>query len=326
MSWSLTAQERAEAIKAAHPLSSIVGQHVDLKRCGQELRGCCPFHSDRTPSFYVNDEKGQYHCFGCGAGGDVIKFVSEYNNMTFNEACESLEGNQRVILAKIDQSPRFSANVDLARKIWDEAGPIKDTPADEYLKRRLIFMRLLCDQENLRFARLPFDGSSELHPALVAAVRDVHGTIIGIQRTYLTEDGDKLCPDAKRSLGQVKGGAIRLSAGEEKGDFSTLYITEGAEDGLSILLVERDAPVWVTAGAGMMKHVELPASCSTVRIVADNDEAGYRAATQLGAQLVKSGVRVELSRLHEDFKDYNEYLGYFWEQEYARQFGKELGE
>lgn len=72
------------------PLSSMIGQRVKLTRAGREFKACCPFHEEKSPSFYVNDEKGFFHCFGCGAHGDVVGFRMRYDNVTFREAVESL--------------------------------------------------------------------------------------------------------------------------------------------------------------------------------------------------------------------------------------------
>ncbi|MBO4521552.1 MAG: DNA primase [Alphaproteobacteria bacterium] len=71
-------------------LVSIVGQVVKLKRRGNEYWGCCPFHHEKTASFSVSDEKGFYHCFGCGEHGDVFNFVQKAMGMTFPEAVEYL--------------------------------------------------------------------------------------------------------------------------------------------------------------------------------------------------------------------------------------------
>ncbi len=71
-------------------LSDIVGRQVRLTRAGREFKGCCPFHTEKTPSFYVNDDKQFYHCFGCGAHGDVIGFVMQNGNRSFIEAVEEL--------------------------------------------------------------------------------------------------------------------------------------------------------------------------------------------------------------------------------------------
>lgn len=71
-------------------LSSIIGKKVKLTRAGREFKGCCPFHREKTPSFYVNDDKQFYHCFGCGAHGDAVGFVMQDGNLSFIDAVETL--------------------------------------------------------------------------------------------------------------------------------------------------------------------------------------------------------------------------------------------
>lgn len=68
----------------------VVGRRVPLTRKGQNYWGCCPFHNEKTPSFSVNEEKGFYHCFGCGEHGDIISFTMKTNNMEFREALKEL--------------------------------------------------------------------------------------------------------------------------------------------------------------------------------------------------------------------------------------------
>src|SRR4051794_17981787 len=83
--------ERAAAIRASVRLSDIVGETVRLVRSGHELKGCCPFHDDSTPSFYVNDEKGVFYCFGCNATGDAITFLRAMERLSFGGALDKLE-------------------------------------------------------------------------------------------------------------------------------------------------------------------------------------------------------------------------------------------
>lgn len=71
-------------------LSDVIQTSVQLKKKGHEYSGCCPFHNEKTPSFTVNNEKGFYHCFGCGAHGDAIHFLQENNKLSFKEALEKL--------------------------------------------------------------------------------------------------------------------------------------------------------------------------------------------------------------------------------------------
>jgi DNA primase len=79
-----------DEIRARVSVSEIVSRKVKLQRKGHELQGLCPFHNEKTPSFTVNDQKGFYHCFGCGAHGDIIRFISETERLPFPEIIEKL--------------------------------------------------------------------------------------------------------------------------------------------------------------------------------------------------------------------------------------------
>jgi len=71
-------------------LSTLVGRTVKLTKAGREFKGCCPFHNEKTPSFYVNDDKGFYHCFGCSAHGDAIRWMTEQQGLPFIDAVREL--------------------------------------------------------------------------------------------------------------------------------------------------------------------------------------------------------------------------------------------
>lgn len=77
-------------IRARVALNEIVAQHVRLTRQGNEFKGLCPFHNEKTPSFTINEEKGFFHCFGCGAHGDVLGFIMRTEGLNFIEAVERL--------------------------------------------------------------------------------------------------------------------------------------------------------------------------------------------------------------------------------------------
>ena len=317
--------ERVDAIKLNNPLSSVIGHYIDLKRCGAELRGCCPFHSDRTPSFYVNDKKGQYHCFGCGAGGDVIDFIREYQNMTFCEAIDFLRDGERGAPETITFEANDTNNrSEIARKVWDGCIPIPGTPAAAYLEKRGLPAEWTCLQKDLRFGRGTFDGSTKKHPMLVAAARNWSAEIVGIQRIYIDDEGGKLSKDCKRSLGQLRGAAVKLATeGEQPGDRKHIYLTEGLEDALSLSRIHYDEEVWATLGVGGFMNVDLPAECLEVTIAHDNDDAGRNAANQAAARFIKEGRAVNLMPPPPAFKDWNEYL-MFWEFDPPSRFHNEL--
>ena len=79
-----------DELRARTPLAAVVGRRVKLARSGRNWKGCCPFHNEKTPSFYVYDNG--YHCFGCGQHGDAISFVMQTQGLGFMEAIEQLSG------------------------------------------------------------------------------------------------------------------------------------------------------------------------------------------------------------------------------------------
>lgn len=87
-------------IRARLPVSAVVGKHVKLVKAGREWKGLSPFKAERTPSFYVNDQKGFYHCFASGEHGDIFTFLTKVEGLPFPEAVERLAGQAGVELPK----------------------------------------------------------------------------------------------------------------------------------------------------------------------------------------------------------------------------------
>ena len=83
-------EDKLLEIKDAARIEEVVGQYVHLTQKGKNLLGLCPFHADTSPSFTVAPEKGIFHCFGCGAGGNVFSFLMQHQRLSFPEAVEEL--------------------------------------------------------------------------------------------------------------------------------------------------------------------------------------------------------------------------------------------
>jgi DNA primase len=98
-----------DELRSRLTLSEVVGRRVKLIRAGREFKACCPFHNEKSASFYVNDGKGFFHCFGCGAHGDAIGFVMKAGNLPFMEAVEQLaaEAGLEVPQASPEEHRRF---------------------------------------------------------------------------------------------------------------------------------------------------------------------------------------------------------------------------
>ena len=95
-------EEIIEEVKAANDIVDVVSNYVSLKRKGNNYFGLCPFHREKTPSFCVAAEKQIYHCFGCGKGGNVIRFVMNVENISFKEALEMLAEKAKIDLPSDD--------------------------------------------------------------------------------------------------------------------------------------------------------------------------------------------------------------------------------
>ena len=83
-------KESIENLKNNLDVVDVISQYIELKKSGANFKACCPFHGETTPSFVVSPAKQIYHCFGCGVGGDSIKFVMEYEKLTYPETIEKL--------------------------------------------------------------------------------------------------------------------------------------------------------------------------------------------------------------------------------------------
>lgn len=294
-------------VKRRTALAELIGAQVALKPATRgELKGLCPFHSERTPSFYVIEDKGFWHCFGCGEHGDAVLWVRKTTNAKdFPEAVEYLAARcgMRTTGPSLDARPivpRPSAEIHAARQakkiagareIWAAAQPATEwTPVGRYLSeaRRL----RVAIPPTLRFQpRLdhPFLARGHGFPAMVAAVQSVDRHIVGVHLTYLAPDGRGKMPrppgwpegekwKAKIMRGAVWGGAIRLTPSEE-----FMVIAEGIETALSVLQALHDeevgAPhidgepvgVWAAGSLGNMGAIELPNGVREIILASDGD-------------------------------------------------------
>jgi len=99
-----------EEIKRRLSIVDLIGTYISLKRSGRTYTGLCPFHDDKNPSMQVNEEKGLYHCFSCGAGGDIFSFLVNYRNLTFREALEELAQKLNITLSTDKTAKQKSSN------------------------------------------------------------------------------------------------------------------------------------------------------------------------------------------------------------------------
>ncbi|HEX7279167.1 MAG TPA: DNA primase [Solirubrobacterales bacterium] len=114
---ALISSDSVERVKQAADIVEVISAHTDLRRQGARYTGLCPFHEERTPSFSVEPQEKLYHCFGCGVGGDVIKFVEEKDGLNFAEAVELLADRYGVELERDQEDPRAEARRQRRRRL-----------------------------------------------------------------------------------------------------------------------------------------------------------------------------------------------------------------
>jgi len=114
---ALISGESLERVKQAADIVEVISAHTDLRRQGARWVGLCPFHEERTPSFSVDPQEKLYHCFGCGVGGDTIKFVEDKEGLGFAEAVELLADRYGVELEHDQQDPQAEAKRQKRRRL-----------------------------------------------------------------------------------------------------------------------------------------------------------------------------------------------------------------
>ena len=103
---ALYTDESIERVRQAVDMLDLVGAKTELRRSGHQWMGTCPFHDERTPSFSVNATDKVFHCFGCGEGGDIFKFVQLTDGLPFRESLEQLADRYGVTLELEDEDPQ----------------------------------------------------------------------------------------------------------------------------------------------------------------------------------------------------------------------------
>jgi DNA primase len=289
------------ALRADNPLPAVVGASLKLLRAGNEFKACCPFHADRSPSFTIFDGGERFHCFGCGAGGDVLDYLQRLHGVSLPQAAAMLDGGQVPVVTVRALPPEPERDTTArAVSVWRSAGPAAGTPAEAYLRGRGLHLPI---PASIRFARLRYGTRGDLHPSLVALVASVENKAVGIQRTYLREDGRKAdVPTVKLSLGRIRGAAIRLAPSAAE-----LAVTGGLEDGLTIQQ-ELGLPTWAATGEGNMASLVLPAVVRSVVVGADGDATGERFARAAAEAFSEQGRRARIIRPAIGFKDFNQEL------------------
>ena len=119
MTSSFEQQDAVQRVKDAAQIVDIIGECVSLKRAGSNMKGLCPFHGEKTPSFTVNPVRQSFHCFGCGEGGDVLSFMMKYYNLTFPETIKQLAQRYQITLPEQQFTSDDKKKAEKRQKLFD---------------------------------------------------------------------------------------------------------------------------------------------------------------------------------------------------------------
>jgi CHC2 zinc finger/Toprim domain len=280
------------------------GEHnpalADLIGSGDKI--CCPFHDDSTPSLQVYDD--HFHCYGCGAHGDLIDWLMMIEGMDRKQAIEALDSwdGPKVKPRKVvDHTPN-------ALRLWERAKPIAGTLAQKYLveTRGIDLAQLPANiDEVLRFHRCcPFNGHT--YPCLLALMRNATTDApTGIHRIALTPDAKKI---ERRMLGRA--GAVKLWPATDR-----LVVGEGIETVLAAAtrITHRGAPLrpaWsLLSGAGLTK-LPIITGVENLIILVDNDKngVGQHDAAMCADRWCRTGRRVVKLKPNRPGADFNDLI------------------
>jgi DNA primase len=286
-------------------LRAVAAETVRMSRRGNSGLTLCLFHNERSPSLHVFAD--HFHCFGCGAHGDVIAWLMKARGIGFRDAVAHLGGQMETgepVYAgheKVGPDPDKQAErIAQGLKAWSEAGE-PDRVALAYLEARGLIpppMPVIRSRPRI------WDDWDRRYPEMLVQVTDVAtGENIGCQITRLAQDGSGKADTRLPRLNFCREGFARFC---EPGEM--LGLAEGTETALSVAAIF-GVPVWGCLGRGLLeKAPPLPAVVKTVLIAADNDAPGIIAARAASAAYRARGLEV-LERVPRiDGADFNDVL------------------
>ncbi len=329
------AKDTVAEIKERLSVQDIIAPYVKLSRAGRSLRGLCPFHKEKTPSFHVSPERGSWHCFGCGEGGDGFSFIEKIEGVDFRGALKILAERAGVQIEEYHGNREASEARDrsralLARASQWYAAQLPGSPAEAYAKQRGLSQKTIQEWE-LGFApdawrtlleAMGAEGYSV--PELIAAglVKEADGK----PGTYYDRFRNRLMFPIRDAAGRVVAFTGRTLSADEQAKYlnspetdlyhksDILFGMDRAKDAIRTrgftMLVEGQMDVLHCHQAGFGNAVALSGTALTERhlslmkrfsenlmLVLDADPAGLKATARAAALALGAGLRVKAARL-----------------------------
>ncbi|MDO8593831.1 MAG: DNA primase [bacterium] len=331
------AKDTVAEIKERLSIQDIISPYVKLKRAGKSLVGLCPFHKEKTGSFHVSLERGSWHCFGCGIGGDGFSFIEKIEGVDFKGALKILAEKAGVTIEysgsganREEQSKKEKLRALLSRASEWYAGKLSGSAAEKYAKSRgltdktISAWRLGYAPDEWRALLEAFIAEGFTVPELLSAglIKEADGK----QGTYYDRFRNRLMFPIRDSAGRVVAFTGRALASDDLAKYlnspetelyhksEILYGMDVAKDAIRVrkftMLVEGQTDVLHAHQAGFENAVALSGTAlsekhlalmkrysDNLMLVLDADPAGLGATARSAALALHSGLRVKAARL-----------------------------
>ena len=328
--------DTVQQIKERLEIQDIIAPYVKLTKAGRTLRGLCPFHKEKTPSFHVSPERGTWHCFGCGLGGDGFSFIEKVEGVDFKGALKILAEKAGVVIeysgsgASEDKSKKDRLREVMSRASEWYAEKLSKSPAEAYAKKRGL------TDETIRAWRLGYapDSWRALLEALTAEGCTIPELLSaglikeadGKQGTFYDRFRNRLMFPIRDSVGRVVAFTGRALSADEEAKYlnspetelyhksEILFGMDRAKDAIRTrrfaLLVEGQMDVLLAHQVGFENAVALSGTAFSERHVAllkrysenlmlalDADTAGLSATAKSAELALRQGLKVKAARL-----------------------------
>jgi len=333
------AGDTVQQIKERLNIQDIIAPYVKLRRAGRSMVGLCPFHKEKTGSFHVSPERGTWHCFGCGLGGDGFSFIEKVEGVDFKGALKLLADKAGVQITTIYRSENQEAasKKERLREAMNRAsewyaGRLPESPAHAYAKKRLL------SDDTIRTWRLGYapDGWRGLLEAMTAEGFTIEELLAaglikeadGKRGTYYDRFRNRLMFPIRDAAGRVVAFTGRALAADDLAKYlnspetdlyhksEILFGMDAAKDAIRTrgftMLVEGQMDVLHAHQAGFQNAIALSGTALTERhlglmkrfsenlmLILDADLAGFKATARSAALALEQGLRVKAARLPE---------------------------
>ena len=340
-------QEFLQELKARCNIEDVISQYVGLKRAGSNLVGCCPFHSERTPSFTVFRNNENFYCFGCGAGGDVITFTMKMENVDYITAVEHLAARAGLNVPEDPNNARFKINKEryfemnklAARFFYDSLIDPKNRDALTYITDRGLTPQTI-KRFGIGYADTSWDSltgylmskgfeKDEIKNGFLAGVSqktgrlfdyfrnriifpifDLSGNVIAFGGRIIGDGTPKYLNSSDTPVFKKSRNLYALNHAKNNTD-SSLILCEGYMDVVALQQAGFTNAVATLGTALTSEQTRIIARyATTVYLCYDSDEAGQRATKRAIDMLGEVGIKVKVVSI-EGAKDPDEYIKKF---------------